>query len=392
MRRPLLLVLLALCLVIVFLYFADPIGLGTALLPRTGIDAQDGSVYAAEGVVTRIEEKDGYLAVTLKVGRESILIRLSADVPDPYDLVGRRAEAAGMITLPDGRRNPGCFDYRLYLKSRRIFHVMDVSRFRFTAGEVKHPLIHALSVLKGRFYARVRPYLSDRQFQLTAGLLFGETSYMDEDLYEEFRLNGIAHVLAVSGLHVGLLYSVILRLLGGRRNLRTTVAVSASLLAYAALSYFSVSVLRASFMIGLNMLAFHIKRRYDLTSAATLCAIVFLLDNPYRLFDSGMQLSFCAAYTMGTALPWAVSKGIQISDKYRKKWIKAAFDIFAPTVMVQLGMTPLILFLFTTFSPAGILINPLAVILAGLLLPAGLLCFLVSQFFGGLPLAAAAGI
>ena len=139
MRRPLLLVLLALCLVIVFLYFADPIGLGTALLPRTGIDAQDGSVYAAEGVVTRIEEKDGYLAVTLKVGRESILIRLSADVPDPYDLVGRRAETAGMITLPDGRRNPGCFDYRLYLKSRRIFHVMDVSRFRFTAGEVKHP-------------------------------------------------------------------------------------------------------------------------------------------------------------------------------------------------------------------------------------------------------------
>ena len=87
MRRPLLLVLLALCLVIVFLYFADPIGLGTALFPRTGIDAQDGSVYAAEGVITRIEEKDGYLAVTLKVGRERILIRLSADVPDPYDLV-----------------------------------------------------------------------------------------------------------------------------------------------------------------------------------------------------------------------------------------------------------------------------------------------------------------
>ena len=392
MRRPLLLVLLALCLVIVFLYFTDPFGLGTAILPRTSIDAQDGSVYAAEGVVTRIEEKDGYLAVTLKVGRERILIRLSADVPDPYDLVGRRAEAAGMISLPDGRRNPGCFDYRLYLKSRRIFHVMDVSRFRFTAGEVKRPLIHALSVLKGRFYARVRPYLSGRQFQLTAGLLFGETSYMDEDLYEEFRLNGIAHVLAVSGLHVGLLYSAILKLLGGRRNLRTTMAVSASLLAYAALSSFSVSVLRASFMIGLNMLAFHLKRRYDLTSAATLCAIVFLLDNPYRLFDSGMQLSFCAAYTMGTALPWAGSKGIQLSDKYRKKWIKAAFDIFAPTVMVQLGMTPLILFLFTTFSPVGILINPLAVILAGLLLPAGLLCFLISQFFGGLPLAAAAGI
>ena len=392
MRRPLLLVLLALCLVIVFLYCKDPFGLGNALLPKTSIEAEDGSVYTAEGIVTRVQDKSGYLAVTLKVGKESILVRLSADVTDPYDLVGRRAEAVGKISLPDGRRNPGCFDYRLYLKGRRIFHIMDVSRFRFTAGEVRRPLFHLLSVLKGRFYAKVRPFLSDQQFQLLAGLLFGETAYMDEDLYEEFRLNGIAHVLAVSGLHVGLLYSVILKLLGGRRNIRTTIAVSASLLAYAALSSFSVSVLRASFMIALNMLAFHLKRRYDLTSAATLCAIVFLIQNPYRLFDSGMQLSFCAAYTMGVALPWAVSKGTELSDKYRKKWIKAAFDIFAPSVMVQLGMTPLILFQFTTFSPVGILINPLAVILAGLLLPAGLLCFLVSIIFSGLPLAAAAGV
>ena len=392
MRRPLLPVLLALCLVIVFLFYKDPFGLGTALLPQTGIEAENGSVYSAEGIVTRIEEKNGCLAVTLKVGRESILVRLYADVSDPYDLVGSRAEAAGRISLPDGRRNPGCFDYRLYLKGRRIFHIMEVSRFRFTAGEVRRPLLHMLSVLKGRFYSRVRPYLSDQQFQLTAGLLFGETSYMDEDLYEEFRLNGIAHVLAVSGLHVGLLYAVILKLLGGRRNIRTTLTVSTSLLAYAALSSFSVSVLRASFMIALNMLAFHLKRRYDLTSAATLCAIVFLLENPYRLFDSGMQLSFCAAYTMGAALPWAVSKGTQLSDKYRKRWIKAGFDIFAPSVMVQLGMTPLILFQFTTFSPVGVLINPLAVILAGLLLPAGLLCFLVSILFTGLPLAAAAGV
>ena len=269
---------------------------------------------------------------------------------------------------------------------------MEVSKYHLTAGPVERPLTHLLSVLKGRFYKAVRPYMDDHSFQITAGLLFGETSLMDQDLYEQFRLNGISHILAVSGLHVGLLYAIMTKIFGRKRSAKTSAAVLGLLFIYAALSNFSVSVLRASFMICLHILSGHLDRRYDMVCAATLAASVFLLINPWQLFDTGFQLSFCAAYTMGIALPWATSKGIELSDKYKKRWIFYAFGIFSPCVMVQLGMTPLIMFCYTTFSPKSILLNPIAVVLAGLLLPAGLACFLVSLLFSGIPLIGAAGI
>ena len=392
MRRPLLLVLLAQIMVIVFLYFLDPFGLGTALLPKSSLAGNAGSVCAIEGTALKAEARKGYIALTVRTNGEQVLIRLKAD-PDlynAYDLAGRRVTAAGELSLPDERRNPGCFDYRLYLKGRRVFTIMEVSRFRLEAGDVERPLLHFLSGCKGRFYGAIRPLVPDEEFQLIAGLLFGDTSYMSEDLYEEFRLTGMAHVLAVSGLHVGLLYAIVLKIFRGRHNWITTSVSAALLFAYAALSSFSVSVLRASMMIALNMLAWHLRRRYDLTNAATLTAIVFLSVNPYQLFDSGLQLSFCAAYTMGAALPWARLKGIELSDKYKKKCILKAFEILSPAFMVQLGMTPLILFHFTSFSPVAILVNPIAVLLAGLLLPAGLVVFLISQFFAGIPLIIAA--
>ena len=398
MRRPLLLALLAQSMVILFLYFLDPFGIGSAVLPSSGLAQLDGEVVELSGVAVKSQPAKGYIAVTLRVsggdavlaadgeavpraGGEKVLVRINADPDqlDAYGIVGREIRVTGPLSIPDGRRNPGCFDYRLYLKGRRIFTIVDVSRYRLVCGRVKRPVLHFLSVCKGRFYRAVEPYLSDEEFQLLAGLMFGDTSLMDESLYEQFRLTGTAHVLAVSGLHVGLLYAVVLKFLKGRSAVVSAVVSGGLILVYAALSSFSVSVLRASFMIALNIAARFLNRRYDLTNAATLTAIVFLFFNPYQLFDSGFQLSFCAAYTMGVALPWATLKGIELSDKYKKKWILRAFEIFSPAVMVQIGMTPLILFHFTTFSPAGILINPVAVLLAGLLLPAGLVLFLISM-------------
>ena len=393
MRRPLLFFLFAQSIIILILACLDPFGLGSLLLPSGKLSEMAGELYTAEGVVTNAAVKQRYAAVTVDTGREKILIRLSVTDADAavYDLLGRNISATGVLSLPDARRNPGGFDYRLYLKGRKVYTIMDVSRYRLAAGGIKRPVLHWLSVKKGQFYQAVRPYMSEKEFQITAGLLFGETSYMDEDLYEQFRLNGIAHVLAVSGLHVGLLYSLVLKLLGGRRGTASSLATAACLAVYAALSGFSVSVLRASCMIALNLLSFHLRRRYDLVCAASLTAIVFLFVNPWQLFDTGFQLSFTAAYSIGIALPWAESKGIELSDKYKKRWILTAFEIFSPSFMVQLGMVPLILFHFLTLSPVSMLINPPAVLLAGLLLPCGLAGFLFSLLLSGSVLAAAAG-
>lgn len=361
-----------------------------------------GQVIKLEGVVSSARIKDGYSAVIIKVRtgegsmnglKEKVLVRLDTeDTEYVYSLPGGTCRFQGEISLPNGRRNPGCFDYSQYLKGRGINVICSVSQYRFDADRPRRLLLNLLSSLKGRFYAAAQRIMPEEDFAVLAGLLFGDKSFMDEESYEEFQGNGISHVLAVSGLHVSLVYELIIKLLGGRRSWRSTLVIVLSLLAYAALADFSVSVMRAALMIIIRLLAMHLERRYDLISAASLAAMTFMAVNPYQLFDSGFQLSFTAAYTMGICMPWATVKVQALADKYRKEWIEKLGNIILPALLIQMGMMPLTLFHFCRFSPIALILNPFAIFLAGLILAAGLAFFAVFALLGeGLIFAGAAG-
>ena len=387
MRRPILIILYIEVLLILILYYLNPFGFGYILDRGGGHLNETAGVVQAEGTVKKISIKDYYVALTVDTGRENILVRLSglADGSNPeddikaYDLVGRRITVSGELSLPKGRRNPGAFDYRLYLKGQGIYAIMNVSRFRISAHEVKRPVSHFLALKKGQFYAAIRPYMDDESFSVMAGLLFGDKSYMEDDLYDEFRQTGIAHVLAVSGLHVGLLYAVIEKLFKGKGAAASTASIII-LYCYISLSGFSVSVIRASVMISLRILSFHLKRRYDMVCAAAFTAICFLTVNPYQLFDSGFQLSFTAAYTMGVALPYFNIKFLKLANSKRSESFYRVGKIIIPLAVIQIGMLPLTSFHFLQFSLISFVINPIAIVLAGIILPAGLVPFIISLF------------
>ncbi len=351
-------------------------------------------IASFEGLVRTVSFRGSRWDVTVQTADETVLVRLDAGEEDRAavcDLAGRVCRFAGPVRAPDGRRNFGCFDYALYLKGRGVLCLCDASRYRAEAGEIRSRFLHVLSVSKGRFLDEAAPYLDRDSFSLLAGLMFGEKGYLEEDVYASFQRNGIAHVLAVSGLHVGLVYALVQKLLAGRRNLRTSAVSLAALFCYACLANFSISVMRAAFMIVLHIAAFHMRRRYDLVSAASLAVLTFLTVNPYQLFDSGFQLSYMAAYSLGVALPLMQLKALELSDRYKKGWIDDWGKVLLPCVAVQLGMTPLTLFHFLIFSPVSLVLNPFAVALAGLLLPAGLALFFVQGLRIPVLSAAAAG-
>ncbi|MBO5517927.1 MAG: DNA internalization-related competence protein ComEC/Rec2 [Firmicutes bacterium] len=391
-KRTAMILLCALFFSAGFLSMVRAEGKGSPLL--AAVEETGSAVQSFEGLVVHASYKTDRWDLTVRTAEEKVLVRLDASEEDRLavcGMTGRICRFAGPVRAPDGRRNFGCFDYALYLKGRDIRCLCEVSRYRAEAGDLRYRLLHGLAESKARFFDRIAPFLDREVFSLLAGLLFGEKGYLEEDVYTSFQRNGIAHVLAVSGLHVGLVYAVVLKLMRGRRNKKTTAVSAAVLLCYVCLSGFSVSVLRASFMIGLHLLSFHLHRRYDLVSAASLAACIFLGVNPYQLFDSGFQLSYMAAYSLGVALPRMLLKATELADRYKKGWIDDAGKLLLPCIAVQLGMTPLTLFHFLIFSPVSLLLNPFAVTLAGLLLPAGLFLYLVQCF--GIPLvtAAAAG-
>jgi competence protein ComEC len=129
------------------------------------------------------------------------------------------------------------------------------------------------------------------------GMLLGDKSDLDEETLTAFRDTGIAHLLAVSGLHVSVLAGAFSLLF--RRNAWVRFfAVLIFCALYAALTAFSPSVVRAGVMILVLLLAFPLRRRPDPLSSLSAAFVLILLVNPYALWYAGFQLSFCAVYSL----------------------------------------------------------------------------------------------
>lgn len=127
-------------------------------------------------------------------------------------------------------------------------------------------------------------------YPFAQSLLLGDSSDLDYETKTALTVSGIRHIIAVSGLHVAVLYLLIQRLTLGKPWLTFCLGVPALLL-FAALVGFTPSVCRASLMLGLMMLAFVIRREYDGLTELAFAALLILMKNPFTVRAVGFQLS-----------------------------------------------------------------------------------------------------
>lgn len=170
--------------------------------------------------------------------------------------------------------------------------------------------------------------MDDAPASVTRAVLFGNTKQIDEGLYDNIRSGGIAHIFAVSGLHVGTLSAFVIALFSGKRFQKVPKIVRLCLLAillylYAGICGFSASVLRAMVMCLVLYASRLFFLRTDMLESLGLAGLILLIYKPSYLFEVGFQLSFCAC--LGLAF---LSKPIgQVCDElknlYRKYFPKA---------------------------------------------------------------------
>lgn len=318
------------------------------------------------------KEKDFFRFVIKTSQKSKVQISLYKKMPAYKDCVGRAVTVSGEISLPERRRNPGCFDYRLYLMSRGInTAISDASEVR--VGKIVSPLSNALWHLRMNFEEDAQKYMSENSAAVAVAMLFGDKSKLSEETYEEFRHNGTAHVLAVSGLHVGIVYGFVCMLMGSRRRPLGNACVAVLLLAYAALAGFSPSVVRAVIMILLHMLALVSHRRYDLMSAAAVASLLMIINNPMAIFDSAFQMSFLAVLSLSVGL-----------NLFKEKEIpRAVREFILPSAIIQTAMLPYMAYTFNYISVSGYLANIPVIFLAGLIVPAGLISVFLNMFLPG---------
>ncbi|MEY8369250.1 DNA internalization-related competence protein ComEC/Rec2 [Anaerovoracaceae bacterium 42-11] len=320
------------------------------------------------GEVVEIEKvKEDQYRIYCSIDGEKLLCRYNRPIDHYEQLLFCRISFSAQTEIPRGASNPRTFDYRFYLKSRGIHYTAAVDSFRV----VQKPQ-HLAGRVKGAIFMKREQLIeglsmSEEGAAMLKGILFGDTKALEEETYENFRRNGTAHVLAVSGLHVGMLYGVYRALYKKRKSCLLTAGFVMVLLIYGTAAMWTVSVSRAVFLIFLTMGANLLERRYDLPTALAAAALFSVLKNPYVIFGAGFQMSFLAVLSMAFFSP--------VLGRYVKEGAAAVLS-------VQLGLLPYMAYTFNLCSFAGLVCNIPVVFLASIIVPFGAGAFFVYLFSG----------
>lgn len=330
------------------------------------LEGLEGNNAAVTGrVVSIVKKDDEYFKLQLsdvsiisdngaRSYKKKILVNVYSDIADYRTVLWDRVYITGAVSIPKERSNPGTFDYRRYLKSigiRCIITAENIENVKKAGG-----IAALLKSAKCRTADIFESALGDDS-AVVMGLLFGETSGIDEDIIETFRRGGTAHVLAVSGLHLGLLYSFLCRFKRKKRSIPADIAIVLALSAYTALAGFTASVVRACLMIFIHIAGNHLNRRYDLISSTCVSMIIILAVNPMQIYSAGFQMSFLAVITLGIMIP-LIQKKIK--------------GILLPMIAVQTGMVPYTMYVFNYVSLTSVISNIPVYFIAAAMIPAGI--------------------
>ena len=245
---------------------------------------------------------------------------------------------------PQTNTNPNLFSYRKYLSSKEIFSETEIKKI------YKKGNSHNLGLkLRNDFYTYVHKVfennMSKRAADFCISVVLGENIIDDNSI----RDLGLSHILAVSGLHIDLLFTFILFIL---RKLRINYKYSYSFALILALVYgyliaFPFSVIR---VIGVNIigyLAFLYKKPFDKIKASLITAVLILLVNPFAVLNTGFVLSFVASFSI-----------LIIYPRFERKFGKTYFrKIFTFTLAIQLGVLPFLVYYFGMINLLTILAN-----------------------------------
>lgn len=320
-----------------------------------------------QGIVLDIETKNtGRYNIKIDVEGEKILASYYHNLDQPWKLIGKSISFHTKITLPDKSGNPRTFDYRQHLLSRGIAYTCVIDSFSINESQ---PLLYYR--IKGFIMEKREAYLAGLQVEDTIegvlrGVLFGDKNQMDEDIYDAFRKNGTAHVLAVSGLHVGMLYRIYQWIYERWKNPWLTTGFLSFLFVYGTAALWSVSVTRAIGLIIIVVIGKVFDRRYDLLTALSAMALFSIIKNPYVIFGAGFQMSFLAVIS------------IAFLQRSFEKYVGVNW---AAAFAVQAGLLPYMSYTFNYISFVGILCNVPVIFLASILVPMGMVGFILYLCF-----------
>ena len=280
--------------------------------------------------------------------------------------------AAQKIAPP---RNPFQFDYKAYLKERGIFAAITVSKQELLQLPYsKNSPQSFADHLRASLNAKLDRFTMhpDNRAVLNA-LVLGQRQELSTDLQNDYANAGVIHILAVSGLHVGILMLIVhflLKPLGNYWHSRIpkTLIVLLVIWGFALITGFSPSVLRAATMFSFIQVGFFFNQRKAGFNALIASAFVLLAIRPRLLFEVGFQLSYAAVF----AILWLYPKFEKLGLP-KNKLLQYYWKIILVSLAAQIGVLPLSLFYFHQFPGVFLIANCVVLPFLGFILIYGLI-------------------
>ena len=300
-------------------------------------------------VISNKEEKEYYNKYKVKTKYKNKDLRFYITVDKNKDIkYGDKIKLSGNYIQPESQRNYKGFDYSEYLKQLKIYGTIKCKNIKILKENDLNTIILLSNKIENDIESKAKITLDKETSSIFLGIMLGKTQEIDETNKENFRNASMAHILAISGMHITYIIIgvnlTINKLLGKRKTQILTIII---LIFYLFLTNFSPSVTRAVIMGVLMITAKLIYKRNDTITSLSLSLLLSLVYNPYLIKNLGIQLSYGGV--LGILLFNNTILKILNKVKFKK--------IISVSILVQIFILPISILQFNNLTPYFLITN-----------------------------------
>jgi len=287
----------------------------------------------------------------------------------------------GRLTEVKPPLNPHQFDYKRYLSNLGIYHQIRLNTTNHVILEHSEKTVYGLAAsVRGTISTKLQQAnFGIEELSIVQALLLGQRVDISQETYNNYKNAGAVHILAVSGLHIGILLLLLQFVLRPLERFPKgkgikLIAIVLLLWCFALLAGFSASVVRAVTMFSFVAYALHLNRPTNTFNILALSMFAILLViNPMLLFQVGFQMSYAAVFSIIWIYPLLQRFWFPKNKIARKIW-----QLLSVSIAAQLGVLPMSLFYFHQFPALFFVSNLLVVPALGLILGMGILTMVLA--------------